>query len=157
MKSGSTLCGTPAQDLELVAACSLPTQWAPFSRFSGFLCRILQAHQLYTLVCACTLTTWHNYMQIALQKKFKSASKRQHTLKTFLLWISNQGRQARVDEIVILSDEAICFRDILTRNSFLNAIAIVNVLGGSTNAVRKVYIPSSVWFIDCCKCRFFTF
>jgi dihydroxy-acid dehydratase len=27
-------------------------------------------------------------------------------------------------------------RDILTRNSFLNAIAIVNVLGGSTNAVK---------------------
>jgi dihydroxy-acid dehydratase len=26
-------------------------------------------------------------------------------------------------------------RDILTRNSFLNAIVIVNVLGGSTNAV----------------------
>lgn len=27
-------------------------------------------------------------------------------------------------------------RDILTRNSFLNAIVIVNILGGSTNAVR---------------------
>jgi dihydroxy-acid dehydratase len=26
-------------------------------------------------------------------------------------------------------------RDILTRNSFLNAIVIINVLGGSTNAV----------------------
>ena len=33
-------------------------------------------------------------------------------------------------------------RDILTRQSFLNAIAIVNILGGSTNAVRlpSVYI-----------------
>ena len=28
------------------------------------------------------------------------------------------------------------FRDILTRNSFLNAIVIITVLGGSTNAVR---------------------
>lgn len=28
-------------------------------------------------------------------------------------------------------------RDILTRNSFLNAIAVVNVIGGSTNAVSK--------------------
>ena len=65
MKSGSTLCGTPVQDLELVAACSLPTQWAPFSRFSGFLYRILQAHQLYTLVCARTLTR-HDYTQLAL-------------------------------------------------------------------------------------------
>lgn len=27
-------------------------------------------------------------------------------------------------------------RDILTRQSFLNAITIVNILGGSTNAVR---------------------
>lgn len=31
-------------------------------------------------------------------------------------------------------------RDILTRNSFLNAIAIVNVLGGSTNSVSKTNI-----------------
>lgn len=30
-------------------------------------------------------------------------------------------------------------RDILTRQSFLNAIAIVNILGGSTNAVRILY------------------
>jgi dihydroxy-acid dehydratase len=31
-------------------------------------------------------------------------------------------------------------RDILTRNSFLNAIAIVNILGGSTNAVRTLFL-----------------
>jgi len=29
-------------------------------------------------------------------------------------------------------------RDILTRNSFLNAVVIVNVLGGSTNAVKNI-------------------
>lgn len=29
-------------------------------------------------------------------------------------------------------------RDILTRGSFLNAIVIVNILGGSTNAVRHI-------------------
>ena len=35
------------------------------------------------------------------------------------------------------------YRDILTRNSFLNAIAIVNVLGGSTNAVRRMFLLAS--------------
>ena len=30
------------------------------------------------------------------------------------------------------------FRDILTRNSFLNAIAVVNAIGGSTNAVNTL-------------------
>ena len=35
-------------------------------------------------------------------------------------------------------------RDILTRNSFLNAIVIVNVLGGSTNAVRQTSFTSYV-------------
>ena len=34
----------------------------------------------------------------------------------------------------------ILLRDILTRQSFLNAITIVNVIGGSTNAVRLVVI-----------------
>ena len=29
-------------------------------------------------------------------------------------------------------------RDILTRNSFLNAIVIITILGGSTNAVRLI-------------------
>ena len=32
------------------------------------------------------------------------------------------------------------YRDILTRNSFLNAIAVINVLGGSTNAVNIILI-----------------
>ena len=32
------------------------------------------------------------------------------------------------------------FRDILTRNSFLNAIAVVNAIGGSTNAVSTLFL-----------------
>ncbi len=36
--------------------------------------------------------------------------------------------------------------DILTRNSFLNAIVIVNILGGSTNAVRTLtYLNKPLW------------
>ena len=31
-------------------------------------------------------------------------------------------------------------RDILTRQSFLNAIAVVNAIGGSTNAVNFLWI-----------------
>jgi hypothetical protein len=95
-------------------------------------------------VCACTLTWRLDYTQLAHQKKFKNVSRLQNTLKTFLLWISNQGQQACVDKKFIPSVEAICSRDILTRNSFLNAIAIVNVLGGSTNAVGKIHIRSSI-------------
>ena len=37
-------------------------------------------------------------------------------------------------------------KDILTRQSFLNAITIVNILGGSTNAVRFQYYPKYVRF-----------
>jgi dihydroxy-acid dehydratase len=40
----------------------------------------------------------------------------------------------------ILLDILYVTRDILTRNSFLNAIAIVNVIGGSTNAVRRLLL-----------------
>lgn len=32
-------------------------------------------------------------------------------------------------------------RDILTRNAFLNAIVIVNIIGGSTNAVSVLNDP----------------
>ncbi len=39
--------------------------------------------------------------------------------------------------------------DILTRNSFLNAIAIVNVLGGSTNAVRTLSLSPSLLLHSC--------
>lgn len=31
-------------------------------------------------------------------------------------------------------------RDILTRDSFLNAIVIITILGGSTNAVRQTFL-----------------
>ena len=36
-------------------------------------------------------------------------------------------------------------RDILTRKSFLNAIVIVNVLGGSTNAVWQTFICGTTY------------
>ena len=39
--------------------------------------------------------------------------------------------------------------DILTRNSFLNAIAIVNILGGSTNAVIDAFVPSRAYTEKC--------
>jgi dihydroxy-acid dehydratase len=35
------------------------------------------------------------------------------------------------------------FRDILTRQSFLNAIVIVTILGGSTNAVRRLWLTGA--------------
>ena len=34
-----------------------------------------------------------------------------------------------------ISNEGHTFRDIVTRQSFLNTIAVINVIGGSTNAV----------------------
>ena len=36
-----------------------------------------------------------------------------------------------------------CFRDILTRQSFLNAIVIITILGGSTNAVRRLWLTDT--------------
>jgi dihydroxyacid dehydratase/phosphogluconate dehydratase len=39
-----------------------------------------------------------------------------------------------------LREKLLPHNDILTRNSFLNAIAIVNNLGGSTNAVRMLFL-----------------
>lgn len=41
-----------------------------------------------------------------------------------------------------------CYRDILTRNSFLNAIAIINVLGGSTNSVLHLLAMARAADID---------
>jgi Dehydratase family len=50
------------------------------------------------------------------------------------------GLEAKVSEILIAKFTAHLSRDILTRNSFLNAIVIVNILGGSTNAVRQTFL-----------------
>ena len=58
----------------------------------------------------------------------------------------------------------IFYRDILTRNSFLNAIVIITVLGGSTNGVRTFFRlvttmltffagPSSIGYGSSCRCR----
>jgi dihydroxyacid dehydratase/phosphogluconate dehydratase len=46
-------------------------------------------------------------------------------------------------------------RDIVTRKSFLNAIAVINVIGGSTNAVCTVTLIACPLSID--ECRFSTF
>lgn len=42
-----------------------------------------------------------------------------------------------------------CFRDIVTRQSFLNAIVIVTILGGSTNAVRRTSRLTSASLVNC--------
>ena len=40
------------------------------------------------------------------------------------------------------------YRDILTRNSFLNAITVVNVIGGSTNAVLHILAMARAADVD---------
>jgi hypothetical protein len=111
----------------------VPTPWEPPSKFWVWPFRILLESPLSTLVGRFRLPG-RSLNSIFLRKSSGESQSCQIFEKFDGAW--SQAKVCLIGTVTVAPQLIpMLFRDIVTRQSFLNAIAVINVIGGSTNAV----------------------
>lgn len=106
------------------------TLWGLLSKFWVCLCHIQRAFLPHSPVCEVS-----PYPEMSLKDSFRKSARVLQSCEISEAFDGDRP-QAKVTIHFWLAEDVLNkLRDILTRGSFLNAIAIINVIGGSTNAV----------------------